>query len=83
MTGRSTQTRVEIKIGDIVGGMSSGEALESSSWAGDDGGDSDKRGAGSIRVSRWDVFSREDKEAEVGIGDEDGVEGGVDEVKDT
>ena len=48
----SAETGIEIKTSNIVGGMSSGEALESSSGAGDDGGDSDKRGVGSIRVGR-------------------------------
>ena len=34
---------VEIRNGDVVGGMSSGEAIKSSSGVGDDDGDSDKR----------------------------------------
>ena len=48
----STETRVEIGISNVVGGMSRGVAIESSSGVGDDGGDSDKRGASSIRVGR-------------------------------
>ena len=63
----SAETGVEIGIGDVVGGMSCGEAIESGSGVGDDGGDSDKRGAGSIIVDRWDAFAGEDKEDEVGI----------------
>ena len=51
-----------------MGGMSSREAVESSSGIGDDGGDSDKRRDGSIRVSRGDVSFGEDEEDEVGIG---------------
>ena len=50
--GRSVEIGVEIKVGDVVGGMSRREAVKSSSGVGNDGGDSDKRGAGSIRVSR-------------------------------
>ena len=41
--GGSAKTRVEIGIGNVVGGMSRGEVVESSSGAGDDGGDSHKR----------------------------------------
>ena len=65
--GRSAETRVEIEIGDVVGRIS-GEAIEPSSGVGDDSGDSDKWGAGSIRVGRWDVSAGEDEEDEVGIG---------------
>ena len=35
-----------------MGGMSSGEEIESSCGVGDDGGDSDKKRAGSIKVGR-------------------------------
>ena len=49
---RSAETRVEIGTGDIVGGMSREEAVESHSGVHDDGEDSDKRGARSIGVSR-------------------------------
>ena len=43
---------MDIKTSDVVGGMSSGEVRESDSGVGDDGGDSDKRGARSIGVGR-------------------------------
>ena len=61
-----------------MGGMSSAEAVEPSRGVGDDGGDSDKRGARSIRVGRWDVSAGEDEEDEVGIEDKYGTGGGVD-----
>ena len=48
----SAETGEEIRTGNVMGGMSSGEAIESSSGVGDDGGDSDKKGAGSIEVGR-------------------------------
>ena len=48
----STEIGIKIGKGNVMGGMSCGEAVESSSGIGDDGGDSDKRRAGSIRVSR-------------------------------
>ena len=51
-TSRSAETRVEIITSDVMGGMSCGEAVELSSGVGDDGEDSDKRGARSIRVGR-------------------------------
>ena len=44
-TGGSVEIGVEIKIGDIMRDMSSGEARELGSRVGDDGGDRDKRGA--------------------------------------
>ena len=65
--GRSMEIGVHIRTSDIAGGMSSGEAWEWSNGEGDDGGDSDKRGAGSIGVGRWDVSTGEDEEDEVGI----------------
>ena len=49
---RSAETGVEIRTGNVIGGMSGEEVVESSSGVGDDGGDSDKRGAGSIGVGR-------------------------------
>ena len=51
LMGGSVETRVEIRSNDVVGAMSS-EVRESSSGVGDDGGDSDKRGVGSIGVGR-------------------------------
>ena len=51
-----------------MGGMSRGEAIESSSGVSDDSedsGDSDKSEASSIRVGRSDVFDRENEEDEV------------------
>ena len=68
-----------MEINNVTSGMSSGEARELSSGVGDNGEDSDKRGVGSIWVGRWDVYVREDKEEEIGIGDRDGDRGGVDE----
>ena len=50
--GRSIETGVEIGTGNIVGGMNKGEVVKSSSGVGDDGRDSDKRGAGFIGVRR-------------------------------
>ena len=52
LTSGSAKIVVDIEIGDIVGDMSSGESRESCSGVGDDGGDSDKRGARSIGVGR-------------------------------
>ena len=51
-TSARVETRVEIGIGNVVGDMNRGEAVESSSGVCDDGRDSDKRGAGSIGVGR-------------------------------
>ena len=48
----STNIGVEFGTGDVVGGLSSGEAIESSSGVGDDGGDSDKIRARSITIGR-------------------------------
>ena len=48
----SAETGVEIRTRVNVGGMSSGETVDSSCGVGDDGGDSDKRRAGSIGVGR-------------------------------
>ena len=49
---RSGETRVEIITGDVMGAMSSGEVVESSSGVGDDGGDNDKKEARSNGVGR-------------------------------
>ena len=48
--GASVETRVKIGTSNVMGGMSRGDAIESSSRVGDDGGDSNKRGARSIGV---------------------------------
>ena len=48
----SAETGVQIGTGDVMDGMSSGEAVESGRGVGDDGGDSDNRGAVSIEVGR-------------------------------
>ena len=52
LAGESAKSGVEIRTGGIVGGMRRGEAAKSCSGVGDDGGDSDKRGVGSIEVGR-------------------------------
>ena len=52
LTSGSVEIGVEIKTGHVMGSMSSGEAQELSSRIGDDGSDSDKRGAESIRKGR-------------------------------
>ena len=52
LAGGSAETGVEIGNNDIMGSVSSGEAVESCSGVGDDGGDNDKRGVGSIKVGR-------------------------------
>ena len=44
LAGGSIETIVEIRTSDVVGGMNSGEARESSDGVGDDGRDRDKRG---------------------------------------
>ena len=51
-TSRSAKIGVEIRTGNVMGGMSSAETVEPSRGVGDDGGDSDKRGARSIRLGR-------------------------------
>ena len=50
LAGESKETGVEIRTGNVVGGMSSGASIESRSGLGDDGGHSDKKGVGSIEV---------------------------------
>ena len=50
LAGGIAKTRVEIRIGDVIGGMSREEEIDLSSGVGDDGGDSDKRGEGSIGI---------------------------------
>ena len=42
----------EIGTSDVMGNMSRGKVVESSSGVGDDGGDSDRRGVGSNKVGR-------------------------------
>ena len=65
---RSVENIVEIRTCNIMGDMSSRVVGESSSGVGDDGGDSDKRGARSMETGT------ENEDDEAGIGDGDVLE---------
>ena len=49
---KNKETTVDIRTSDVVGCMRCGEAGESYRGLGDDGGDNEKRGEGSIKVGR-------------------------------